>query len=44
MQECIYHKFNPGERRGREEYKIPGKLRARPVQHPATPALVTVEK
>jgi hypothetical protein len=24
--------------------KIPGKLRARPVQHPATPALITADK
>ena len=23
---------------------IPGKLRARPVQHPATPALITIEE
>lgn len=24
--------------------RIPGKLRARPVQHPATPALITANK
>lgn len=26
-----------------KEKKIPGKLRARPVQHPATPALMTAD-
>lgn len=30
--------------RDKMEGKVPGKLRARPVQHPATPALITVKK
>lgn len=31
-------------RKERDEMRIPGKLSARPVQQPATPAFMTVEK